>query len=122
MFPENPRISNGALWTEYLAETLGMELQPEDQYAVAGARTDQDNFNAIFIPPLAGTGLESQVATYLNDGADPAALHTIWIGANDIFTTLTFGGNMGFAMRFKTPPRRSPLWPAMARAISWWRI
>ena len=76
-----------------------MELQPQDQYAVAGARTDQDNLNAIFIPPLAGTGLESQIATYLTDcgaaGADPGALHTIWIGPNDIFTTLTFGGDMG---------------------------
>ena len=54
-YPANPRISNGALWVEHLAENLGMELQPEDQYAVAGARTDQDNFNAFFIPPLAGT-------------------------------------------------------------------
>ena len=80
-----------------------MELQPEDQYAVAGARTDQDNFNAIFIPPLAGTGLQSQIATYLTDsgpgGADPAALHTVWIGANDLFTTLTFGGNMGLTIQ-----------------------
>jgi phospholipase/lecithinase/hemolysin len=103
LFPATPpnaagRISNGALWIEHLAESLGMELQSEDQYAVAGARTDQDNFNAIFIPPLAGTGLESQIATYLNDGADPAALHTIWIGANDIFTTLTFGGDIGLTV------------------------
>ena len=104
LYPANPpnaagRISNGALWTEHLAEKLGMELQPEDQYAVAGARTDKDNFNAIFIPPLAGTGLESQVSTYLTDsGADPAALHTIWIGANDIFTTLTFGGEIGLTV------------------------
>jgi phospholipase/lecithinase/hemolysin len=107
LYPATPpnaagRISNGALWTEHLAQSLGMELQPEDQYAVAGARTDQDNFNAIFIPPLAGTGLESQIATYLNDsgaqGADPAALHTIWIGANDIFTTLTFGGDIGLTV------------------------
>jgi phospholipase/lecithinase/hemolysin len=102
LFPADPRISNGALWTEHLAESLGMELLPEDQYAVAGARTDQDNFNAIFIPPLAGTGLQSQISTYLTDsgaqGADPAALHTIWIGANDLFTTLTFGGNMGFTI------------------------
>lgn len=101
-YPADPRISNGALWTEHLAESLGMELQPENQYAVAGARTDQDNFNAIFIPPLAGTGLESQISTYLTDsgaeGADPTALHTIWIGANDLFTTLTFGGNMGLTI------------------------
>jgi phospholipase/lecithinase/hemolysin len=102
-YPASPpnaegRISNGALWTEHLAESLGMELLPENQYAVAGARTDQDNFNAIFIPPLAGTGLESQIATYLNEGADPAALHTIWIGANDIFTTLTFGGDIGLTV------------------------
>jgi phospholipase/lecithinase/hemolysin len=97
------RISNGALWVEHLAGSLGMELLPQNQYAVAGARTDQDNFNALFIPPLAGTGLQSQIATYLNDpgtaGADPAALHTIWIGANDLFTTLTFGGNIGLTIQ-----------------------
>jgi outer membrane lipase/esterase len=32
------------------------------------------------------------------EGADPAALHTIWIGANDIFTTLTFGGDIGLTV------------------------
>lgn len=31
-------------------------------------------------------------------GAYPAALHTVWIGANDLFTTLTFGGNMGLTI------------------------
>ena len=107
LYPANPpnaigRISNGKLWTEHLADSLGMELLPENQYAVAGARTDQDNFNALFIPPLAGTGLQSQISTYLTDsglvGADPAALHTIWIGANDIFTTLTLGGDMGLTV------------------------
>ena len=102
-FPANTRISNGPLWIEQLAETLGMELQAEDQYAVAGARTDQDNLNAFFGLPLANTGLQSQVAAYLQDsgpdGADPDALHTVWIGPNDVFTLLYFGGDLNTTIR-----------------------
>lgn len=103
-YPTSPpnasgRVSNGALWVEYLAESLGMELYDEDQYAVAGARTDHDNFNAYLGLPLADTGLQSQIERYLQDtGADPDALHTVWIGANDIFTTLTFNGNIGLTI------------------------
>jgi thermolabile hemolysin len=104
LFPPSPpnavgRLSNGPLWVEHLATTLGVNLHVEDQYAVAGARTDTGNFNTYFgLATLANTGLASQVATYLQAsgpaGADPAALHTVWIGSNDVFTTLTFGGDM----------------------------
>lgn len=104
LFPPSPpnavgRLSNGALWVEHLATMLGMTLHVEDEYAVAGARTDTGNFNTYFgLSMLANTGLASQVATYLQasgpSGADPNALHTVWIGSNDLFTTLTFGGDM----------------------------
>jgi phospholipase/lecithinase/hemolysin len=129
-YPASPpnaegRISNGLLWVEYLAESLGMEIQPENQYAVAGACTGFGNFSyqaySPFYPEmeaLEGTGLQWQIETFLEDScpgkgghgcspshhgrtcgsghgkADPNALYTIWIGANDIFTTLTFGGDM----------------------------
>jgi outer membrane lipase/esterase len=101
MSPPNApgRIGNGPIWIEHLAESLGMTLSAEDQYAVAGARTDTGNFNVLFgLVVLANTGLQSQVGAYLAEvgpgGADPDALHTVWIGPNDIFTTLRFGGNM----------------------------
>lgn len=85
------RMSNGSVWVDYLAESLGMELQPEHQYAVVGACSGVDNFSAIAynIPQLAGTGLQWQIATFLTDsgpgGVDPNALYIVWIGANDIF-------------------------------------
>jgi len=96
------RVSNGAIWVEHLAEKLHMELKPESQYAVAGARTDHDNFNAYLGLPLADTGLQTQIADFLQDsgpdGADPKALYTVWIGANDIFTTLNLGGDMNLTV------------------------
>lgn len=105
LYPPSPpnaqgRICDGEIWVEHLAKLLGMELDGDDQYAVAGARTDTGNFNAYFgLFMLDDTGFQSQVDAYLEDsgaaGADPDALHLIWIGANDIFTTLTFSGNMG---------------------------
>ena len=96
------RISNGKIWVEHLADSLGIELQAEDQHAVAGARSDHGNFMVNFGLPLGDTGLLSQVEEFLVDagpgGADPDALYTVWIGANDIFTTLTFGGDMNIAV------------------------
>lgn len=106
-YPASPpnapgRIGNGKIWVEHLADSLGMKLNLENQYAVAGARTDHDNFMVNFGLPLANTGLKSQVEEFLADsgpgGADPNAIYTVWIGANDIFTTLTFGGNMNLTV------------------------
>lgn len=99
----NGRISNGPLWTEHLAATLGMKLRPEDQYAVAGARTDDGSYLTNFgLLTLENTGLQTQIDAYLQNsgpaGADPNALHTVWIGANDIFTTLAFGGDMNLTV------------------------
>ncbi len=109
LFPPSPpnavgRVGDGALWVERLATMLCMNLGVEDQFAVAGARTDTGNFNTYFgLAMLANTGLQSQVATYLQAsgpaGADPHALHTIWIGPNDLFTTLTFGGDMNLTVQ-----------------------
>ena len=96
MFPPSAyyadgKMSNGSIWVEHLAESLGMELQPEDQYAVAGACSGIENFASwsYGIPQLAGTGLQWQIATFLSDSGpgnvDPNALYIVWIGANDIF-------------------------------------
>jgi hypothetical protein len=81
-----------------------MELQPENQHAVAGACSGFGNFSsdAYGLPELEGTGLLWQIQAFLNDSGlcrvDSDALYTVWIGANDIFTTLTFGGNMDFTV------------------------
>lgn len=96
------RISNGRIWVEHLADSLHMKLKPENQYAVAGARTDHDNFMTNYGLPLENTGLQSQVDGFLADsganGADPNALYTVWIGANDVFSTLSFGGDMNMTV------------------------
>ena len=81
------RFSNGPIWTEQLADMLGMELPPENQFALAGSQTGYDNFE---IPlPL---GFRTQIDGYLGSlglqEVDPNALHTIWIGANDFFAWL----------------------------------
>lgn len=99
-FPLSPpnykgRICDGPIWVEHLATTLGMKLEVKDQFAVAGARTDSGNLNAYAgVVVLGNTGLQTQVESYLKAagpaGADPDALYLIWIGANDIFTTLVF--------------------------------
>jgi phospholipase/lecithinase/hemolysin len=107
LYPADPpntdgRVSNGKIWVEQLAKSLGMKLKRKHQYAVAGARTDHDNFNAYLGLPLENTGLQSQVDAFLADsgprGADPNALYTVWIGANDIFTALARGDDMGFTV------------------------
>ncbi|MCI0747990.1 MAG: SGNH/GDSL hydrolase family protein [Verrucomicrobia subdivision 3 bacterium] len=97
-FPPPPyvegRFSNGELWIEYLAEDLGMDLLPEDNYAVGGATTGSVNVNG----PVFGLnlpGLQDQIAAFLAarqpSGADPEALYVIWAGANDFFLALEGG-------------------------------
>src|SRR5262252_2495961 len=86
------RFSNGQLWIEYLAEDLGMQLLPEDNYAVAGATTGHDNSNNGLLG-LQYPGLQDQIAEFMSSqGADPAALYVVWIGANDFFVLLQSGG------------------------------
>jgi thermolabile hemolysin len=87
------RFSNGRLWIEYLAEDLGMELLPQNVYAVGGATTGDVNSN----DGLAGReypGLQEQIAAFLSEhpeGADPKALYTLWAGANDFFVVIETG-------------------------------
>ncbi|MFO1038164.1 MAG: SGNH/GDSL hydrolase family protein [Geminicoccaceae bacterium] len=74
------RFSDGPVWVEHLAVSLGVELLPSRQggtnHAVGGA--------------LAAGGphaLAGQVRDYLavrRGAADQAALHTVWAGGNDL--------------------------------------
>ena len=92
----NGRFSNGPLWIEYLADDLGMQLLPEDNYAVGGATTGHDNSNDGFAG-LTYPGLQDEIAKFLGShqgaAADPDALYVVWAGANDFLALLNPAGS-----------------------------
>ena len=78
----NGRFSDGPVWNEILANSLGLSaptpsLTGGTNYAWGGARTN----SAPSVPATA-----TQVSDYLTavSTADPGALYTIWTGGNDI--------------------------------------
>ncbi len=80
----NGRFSNGPTWVEYLAGKLGVadplpSLGGGTNYAYGGA-TATSAYQGV--PYLA-----QQVQSYLQNSpkADPHALYTVWMGANDFF-------------------------------------
>jgi len=84
------RFSNGPLWVEYLAQSLGMQVLPEDDYAVAGATTGRANSNNGLLG-LQYPGLQDQIEEFVaahEAGADSDALYVLWAGANDFFVAL----------------------------------
>ncbi|WDS38193.1 autotransporter domain-containing protein [Pseudoxanthomonas sp.] len=83
-FTTNP----GLVWSEYLANYYGTDATSDNQggtnYAVGGARVDEDNVTALGVAP----SIASQVTSYLASTggvADANALYTVWGGANDLF-------------------------------------
>ncbi|WP_013321118.1 PEP-CTERM sorting domain-containing protein [Gloeothece verrucosa] len=74
------RFSNGPVWVEYLQNKLKIPLV---NFAYGGATTGKGNIASGFIRGV--LGLQQQIATFVasNAVADPKALYTIWIGAND---------------------------------------
>ncbi|MCA1993902.1 MAG: SGNH/GDSL hydrolase family protein [Coleofasciculus sp. S288] len=99
-FPPSPpyfngRFSNGLLWVEYLAGNLGLEIEPQNNFAFAGAGTGvvgqlvEEGVN------LPVPGVLGQVNLFTNTIAasqppNPNALYTIWAGSNEyIFGGLT---------------------------------
>lgn len=70
----NGRFSNGPVWVETLAGSLGIGL---DDRAVGGATTGTVNTNGI------GGGMTDQFGAYLGGTVDTSALHTVFGGAND---------------------------------------
>ncbi len=117
------RFSNGPLWIEYLAEDLGMELVPGDNYAVGGATTGHDNTNDGVLG-LTYPGLQDEIGSFLETlgpgGADPEALYVVWAGANDFFVVLASGGDPAVLIRngvSNTLHAIQSLWAAGARHI-----
>ena len=75
------RFSNGPVWVEYLAKSLGLK---QTNFAIGGANTDSKN---TLIPgnPLNLPGLEQQINNFTtaNPTADKDGLYIVWAGSND---------------------------------------
>ena len=77
-------FSNGPVWTEYLAEDLGI---PETNLAYGGAVSGESSelqFGSA--PAVTVPGVLSQTQSFIAaspDGIDQEALYVIWVGAND---------------------------------------
>jgi phospholipase/lecithinase/hemolysin len=81
------RFSNGPLWVEYLAPQLGLPVNPDNNFAVGGAQTG--NQDVVIIPnsPPA-PGLQKQVDNFVatHPVADPNALYVVFAGGVDYLT------------------------------------
>lgn len=74
------RFSNGPVWVEYLAQTLGLPATSQFNFAFGGATTGTDNTINPALP-----GLSTEIAGYLatNPPVNPNGLYVVWAGAND---------------------------------------
>ncbi len=87
------RFSNGRVWVEHLADALGMEIAPGDNYAVGGATTGSFNSNN-GINGKDYPGLQQQLASFeaTRTAAEAeGALFTLWAGNNDFLEALRTG-------------------------------
>ncbi len=74
------RITNGAMWPEYLTADLGLSYDPNHNFAVAGATTDDI--------------LTKQFSAWQSSySVDPDALYVVWGGPNDLFGWYQSGAN-----------------------------
>ncbi|HTA47633.1 MAG TPA: SGNH/GDSL hydrolase family protein [Bryobacteraceae bacterium] len=85
----NGEFSNGPIWIQDLAAGLGLApLTPSlgggTDFAVGGADTGSTPYHAANLSDLLSPG--GQIASFelTHPAADPNALYTIWIGANDV--------------------------------------
>ncbi|MEO1006274.1 MAG: SGNH/GDSL hydrolase family protein, partial [Cyanobacteria bacterium J06638_38] len=99
------RFSNGLVAVEYLAEDLGLVLDPyyDDEngnnFAVGAAQTGTGNSNnddiAPLLPGVTLPGLSTQIDDYQasleNNAANPDALYLVWAGPNDFLDYLGGG-------------------------------
>ncbi|HEX5125428.1 MAG TPA: SGNH/GDSL hydrolase family protein [Rhodocyclaceae bacterium] len=91
----NGRFSNGNNYVDYLDASLGLaaptpSVSGGTDYAYGGARTSSNalsDLNAAFNT----LNFNNEIATFAaaHPAADPAALYTVFMGANDVFAALT---------------------------------
>lgn len=98
------RVSNGKIWTEFLAEDLGLTPTKYTDvlsgsvptqginFAFAGATTGTENTLSLTFPnlPTQLPGLTQEIGaftTYFAATADPNALYVVWAGANNYLPT-----------------------------------
>jgi phospholipase/lecithinase/hemolysin len=93
------RFSNGLLWVDYLAQDLGLDVNPfvgsadpteGINFAFGGATTGGENTISLTFPQLPNLpGLQQQISFFTNlvPVADPNALYIVWAGANDYSPT-----------------------------------
>jgi len=84
-FPPAPyfegRFADGPLWTEYLADGLGIS---RTNFGFSGAQTGATGFLDFASPvPVPVPGLLTQVDGFTQAAADPDALYVLWAGTND---------------------------------------
>jgi phospholipase/lecithinase/hemolysin len=86
----NGRFSNGPIWVDYLAAELGLNYNPSNNFAFAGATSGLNNVGdprAVGDPgeQLRLPGLLTQVNGFISTtpNVHPNGLYTIWIGADD---------------------------------------
>jgi phospholipase/lecithinase/hemolysin len=88
------RFSNGPIWIDRLAGSLGLSSTPSlaggTNFAFGGAETGLSPVHPT-LSPIDLLGPTGQIAqfTAAHPTADPNALYTIWIGSNDLADVLT---------------------------------
>lgn len=93
------RWTNGKTWVEYFADTLGLNLTLENNYAMGGATTGLYNINEPLKPllgldnSLALKGMLAQVQNHLQGkpSIDDKTLCVLWAGGHDIGNYLEYG-------------------------------
>jgi phospholipase/lecithinase/hemolysin len=99
----NGQFSNGNVWVQDLATALGVApLTPSQKggtdYAYGSGQSGTTLYNTASPLDLAGSmGQVAQFALANPKGADPNALYTIWIGANDLFAIPANATNLQIA-------------------------
>jgi phospholipase/lecithinase/hemolysin len=100
----NGRFSNGPVYTDVVAQRLGLSLGPSifggKNFAYGGARTTyntvETTVGGLFPPGLFPWSLNAEVSAFTSRGmSDPNALYIVFSGSNDVADILTRGLDPG---------------------------